>query len=70
MKLPDIIKKPAQSNPKKVQYFSVLEARNSILEWLFVAFAFDIIGSSILATAQVIVDGNSIKGIAIAVNMP
>ena len=34
------------------------------------ALAFAIIGRSILATAQVIVVGNKIKGMAIAVRMP
>ena len=70
MKWPVNIKKSVQANPKIVQYFKVLEVRVDILVRFPLDFSLETKGSNILATAQVIVVGNNINGIAIAVRIP
>ena len=63
-------KNNVQNNPNNEQYFSVLYVRCFTLAKLPIDVYFEIIGRSIFATAQVMVVGNNIKGIAMAVSIP
>ena len=70
MSFPVKIKKNVQKSPNREQYFIVLRVKLLILGVLLSDFAFETSGSSIFETAQVIVVGNRMKGIAIAVSIP
>ena len=67
---PERIKKIVQKIPNREQYFIVLDVKVLILVKSLSDLALDTMGRSILATAHVIVEGNNIKGIAIAVKIP